>query len=91
MIDVELEADAAETWLRTLTDIQLALATQLGVEEGDEGLLAGPAGRGRTAARRRVRVGRLPARPWSGPVAGVERGSARLSGSVDAGVLCGRH
>ncbi|MEZ5096896.1 MAG: DUF2017 domain-containing protein [Nocardioides sp.] len=36
MIDVELEADAAETWLRTLTDIRLALATRLGVEEGDE-------------------------------------------------------
>jgi hypothetical protein len=36
MIDVELEPDAAETWMRTFTDVRLALATRLGVEEGDE-------------------------------------------------------
>ena len=36
MIDVELEPDAAETWLRSFTDLRLALATRLGVEEGDE-------------------------------------------------------
>ena len=36
MIDVELDPDAAETWLRSFTDLRLALATRLGVEEGDE-------------------------------------------------------
>lgn len=35
-IDVELDARTAETWLRSFTDIRLALATRLGVEEGDE-------------------------------------------------------
>jgi hypothetical protein len=35
-IDVELEAEAAEIWMRSLTDLRLALATRLGVEEGDE-------------------------------------------------------
>jgi len=34
--DVELEVDVAETWLRSFTDIRLALATRLGVEEDDE-------------------------------------------------------
>jgi len=36
MIDVELEEPDAETWLRSFTDLRLALATRLGVEEGDE-------------------------------------------------------
>lgn len=36
MIDVELERPEAITWLRTFTDIRLALATRLGVEEGQE-------------------------------------------------------
>ena len=36
MIDVELEEPAAETWMRCFTDLRLALATRLGVEEGDE-------------------------------------------------------
>jgi hypothetical protein len=36
MIDVELDEPSAETWLRSFTDIRLALATRLGVEEGDE-------------------------------------------------------
>jgi hypothetical protein len=36
MIDVELEEPAAETWLRCFTDLRLALATRLEVEEGDE-------------------------------------------------------
>lgn len=36
MIDVELEPGPAETWLRSFTDLRLALATRLGVEEGDE-------------------------------------------------------
>ncbi len=36
MIDVELDLEAAETWMRSFTDLRLALATRLGVEEGDE-------------------------------------------------------
>jgi hypothetical protein len=36
MIDVELEPGPAETWLRSFTDLRLALATRLGVEEDDE-------------------------------------------------------
>lgn len=36
VIDVELDPATAETWLRTFTDLRLALATRLGVEEGDE-------------------------------------------------------
>src|SRR3954454_5516243 len=36
MIDVELDAPTAETWMRSFTDLRLALAVRLGVEEGDE-------------------------------------------------------
>lgn len=36
MIDVELDPPAAEVWMRSFTDLRLALATRLGVEEGDE-------------------------------------------------------
>jgi hypothetical protein len=36
MIDFVLDAPTAETWMRSFTDIRLALATRLGVEEGDE-------------------------------------------------------
>ena len=36
MIDVELDEETAQTWLRSFTDIRLALATRLEVEEGDE-------------------------------------------------------
>ncbi|QDH10727.1 DUF2017 family protein [Nocardioides dongxiaopingii] len=36
MIDVELDPPAAETWLRSFTDVRLALATRLGIEDGDE-------------------------------------------------------
>jgi len=36
MIDVELDQQGAETWLRSFTDLRLALATRLGIEEGDE-------------------------------------------------------
>jgi hypothetical protein len=36
MIDVELDPDVAEVWMRSFTDLRLALATRLGVEEGDE-------------------------------------------------------
>ena len=37
-IDVELDRPAAQSWMRSFTDIRLALATRLGVEEGDEGV-----------------------------------------------------
>jgi hypothetical protein len=36
VIDVELGTDEAVTWMKALTDMRLALATRLGVEEGDE-------------------------------------------------------
>src|SRR5690348_12553389 len=36
VIDVELDEAEAETWMRSFTDLRLALATRLGVEEGDE-------------------------------------------------------
>ncbi len=36
MIDVELDPATAEVWLRSFTDLRLALATRLGVEPGDE-------------------------------------------------------
>jgi hypothetical protein len=36
MIDVELDPADAETWMRSFTDLRLALATRLGIEEGDE-------------------------------------------------------
>lgn len=36
VIDVELDAPSAETWMRAFTDIRLALATRLGVEADDE-------------------------------------------------------
>ncbi len=36
MIDVELDADEAVTWMKAITDMRLALATRLGVEDDDE-------------------------------------------------------
>jgi hypothetical protein len=35
-VDVELDQAAAISWMRTLTDMRLAIAVRLGVEEGDE-------------------------------------------------------
>jgi hypothetical protein len=35
-VDVELPTPDAMSWMRSFTDIRLALATRLGVEEGDE-------------------------------------------------------
>lgn len=35
-IDVELDSAAARGWMTSLTDIRLALATRLGIEEGEE-------------------------------------------------------
>ncbi|WP_435745614.1 DUF2017 domain-containing protein [Nocardioides sp. SYSU DS0663] len=40
MIDVELDEPTAETWLRSFTDLRLALATRLGIEDGDEAVWA---------------------------------------------------
>jgi hypothetical protein len=37
MIDVELDQPTAETWMRSFTDLRLALGVRLEVEEGDEG------------------------------------------------------
>lgn len=36
VIDVEMEQSTAQAWLRSFTDLRLALATRLGVEEDDE-------------------------------------------------------
>jgi len=36
VIDVELAESDAMSWLRSFTDLRLALATRLGIEEGDE-------------------------------------------------------
>ena len=36
VIDVELDPEQAAAWMRSLTDVRLALATRLGVEEGDD-------------------------------------------------------
>ena len=36
MVDVELDQGDAVSWMKSFTDIRLALATRLGVEEGDE-------------------------------------------------------
>lgn len=35
-IDVELSGQVAITWMRSFTDMRLAIATRLGVEDGDE-------------------------------------------------------
>jgi len=36
VIDVDLDHAEAVTWMKSFTDVRLALATRLGVEEGDE-------------------------------------------------------
>ncbi|WP_372729258.1 DUF2017 domain-containing protein [Nocardioides sp.] len=40
MIDVELDEPTAEIWLRSFTDVRLALASRLGVEDGDDDVWA---------------------------------------------------
>ncbi|TIC87488.1 DUF2017 domain-containing protein [Nocardioides sp. GY 10113] len=40
-LDVELDQAQAQVWMRSLTDLRLALATRLGVVEGDEDYWAG--------------------------------------------------
>ena len=37
-IDIELDPPTAITWMRSFTDMRLAIATRLGIEEGDEGV-----------------------------------------------------
>ncbi len=37
-VDVELDRDGALTWMKSLTDVRLALGTRLGVEQDDEEL-----------------------------------------------------
>ena len=39
-LEVSLEAPAAQSWLRCLTDLRLALATRLGIEQDDEEMWA---------------------------------------------------
>jgi hypothetical protein len=36
VIDIELDPQPAAAWMRSFTDVRLALATRLGVEEGDD-------------------------------------------------------
>ncbi|WP_341925769.1 DUF2017 domain-containing protein [Nocardioides psychrotolerans] len=40
MIDVELDEPTAVTWMRSFTDLRLALATRLEIEDGDEAFWA---------------------------------------------------
>jgi len=35
-VDVELDRESAQVWLRAFTDMRLAIGTRLEVEEGDE-------------------------------------------------------
>lgn len=42
-VDVDLDADQVQAWLRTLTDIRLSLATRLGIDGGDEDEVTEPA------------------------------------------------
>ena len=77
-IDVELTEPEAETWMRSFTDIRLALATRLEVEEGDEELLVLAARRRPSSpGARHLRVGRLP--PGD-----PGRGAGRLAGRPPA-------
>ena len=36
VVDVELDSGDAVTWMKSFTDIRLALATRLGIEDGDD-------------------------------------------------------
>ena len=61
IVDVELDRADAVTWMKSFTDIRLALATRLGVEDGRRGVLARAARRGPARARlRHLPVGGLP-------------------------------
>ena len=71
VIDVEIDQATAETWLRTFTDLRLALATRLGIEEGDEDVLA-------RAARRRPALAGLRHLPLARAAAGDPGRGPRL-------------
>ncbi len=60
-IDVELDQQAAMTWMRSFTDMRLAIATRLGVEEGDEDYWLAARRRPPRAGPRHLRLARLPA------------------------------
>ncbi len=83
MIDVELDRDEAESWMRTFTDVRLALATRLGVEDGDEERWeAMPADDPRAQAHDIYDWGRLPpGDPRPGPRQGVLSGPWASPGS----------
>ena len=89
-IDVELDGQTAATWLRSFTDMRLALATRLGVEDDDEDVLAGAARRRPArAGARHLRVGRLPpGDPGPGPVTTAPR-DVPVRVSADWGTLLG--
>ncbi len=40
-IEVELDADAVQSWLKSLTDIRLSLAVRLGIENEEDAMLVG--------------------------------------------------
>lgn len=40
-IEVELNADAVQSWLKSLTDIRLSLAVRLGIENEEDAMLVG--------------------------------------------------
>ena len=86
VIDVELDEPAAMTWLRSFTDMRLALATRLGVEEDDEeSWLALPDDDPRAQVARHLRLARATSRrPSSTPV------PLALTRSQDADRAAGR-
>ena len=59
-IDVELDQEATMIWMRSFTDMRLAIATRLGVEEGDEDHWAlAPRRRSPRPGPRHLRLARL--------------------------------
>ena len=40
-VEVELNADAVQSWLKSLTDIRLSLAVRLGIEDEEDAMLVG--------------------------------------------------
>ncbi|MEO6606382.1 MAG: DUF2017 domain-containing protein [Aeromicrobium sp.] len=43
-IEVELDPDAVQSWLKSLTDIRLSLAVRLGIENEEDAMLVGESG-----------------------------------------------
>ena len=61
-IEVELDPDAVQAWLRTLTDIRLSLAVRLGIETDEDAMLLHQSdGRGGHGHGRALRLARLRA------------------------------